>query len=199
MPSGASASMLRPTRSRVLQELSEPASAAAVARRLKMPRQQVGYHLKQLEREGLVEVVGESRRGNCIERIVRASARSYLVSAEALASLASDPATAADRFSAGYLIAAAARSIREVAVLSDRAEKAGKRLATLTLQSDVRFRTAQERHRFAEELGNAVAALVARYNDEEAPAGRRFRLLLGLHPAPAPAPVPVPMPMDAKP
>ena len=54
------ASVFRPTRSRVLQELAQPSSAAAVARRLEMPRQQVSYHLKQLEREGrIVQVDGD--------------------------------------------------------------------------------------------------------------------------------------------
>jgi hypothetical protein len=50
---------------------------------LALPRQQVGYHLRALEQAGLVELVEERRKGNCIERIVRAAACSYVISPEA--------------------------------------------------------------------------------------------------------------------
>src|SRR5262250_3074362 len=57
---------------RILEQLAEPDSAAGVARRLKLPRQQISYHLRELEHAGLVELVEERRKGNCLERVVRA-------------------------------------------------------------------------------------------------------------------------------
>jgi DNA-binding transcriptional ArsR family regulator len=180
---GAEAVLMRPMRSQMLEALAEPGSAASLARKLAVPRQKVNYHLRELERQGLVELVEERRRGNCVERIVRATAKSYVVSAEALATLATDPDAARDVFSSRYLVAAAARTIRELAVLRERAEKAGKKLPSLTLQSDVRFANAADRNAFGEELANAVARLVEKYHDDEAEGGRRFRLLVGMHPA----------------
>jgi DNA-binding transcriptional ArsR family regulator len=174
---------MRPMRSQMLEALSEPGSAASLARKLDVPRQKVNYHLRELEKQGLVELVEERRRGNCVERIVRATAKSYVVSAEALATLASDPDAARDVFSSRYLVAAAARTIRELALLRERADKAGKKLPSLTLQSEVRFASAAERNAFGEDLANAVAGLVEKYHDETAEGGRRFRLLVGLHPA----------------
>jgi predicted ArsR family transcriptional regulator len=174
---------MRPMRGRMLEALAEPGSAARVARKLAVPRQKVNYHLRELERQGLVELVEERKRGNCVERIVRATAKSYVVSAEALATLAADPDAARDVFSSRYLVAAAARTIRELAVLRERAEKAGKKLPSLTLQSEVRFANAADRNAFGEELANVVARLVEKYHDEEAEGGRRFRLLVGMHPA----------------
>jgi predicted ArsR family transcriptional regulator len=181
--SGAEAVLMRPMRSQMLEALAEPGSAASVARKLAVPRQKVNYHLRELERQGLVELVEERKRGNCVERIVRATAKSYVVSAEALATLASDPDAARDVFSSRYLVAAAARTIRELAVLRERADKAGKKLPSLTLQSEVRFANAADRNAFSGELANAVARLVEKYHDEEAEGGRRFRLLVGMHPA----------------
>lgn len=174
---------MRPMRSQMLEALAEPGSAASVARKLAVPRQKVNYHLRELERQGLVELVEERKRGNCVERIVRATAKSYVVSAEALATLATDPDAARDVFSSRYLVAAAARTIRELAVLRERADKAGKKLPSLTLQCDVRFANAGDRNAFGEELANAVARLVEKYHDEAAEGGRRFRLLVGMHPA----------------
>ena len=163
---------MRPMRSQMLEALAEPGSAASLARKLEVPRQKVNYHLRELEKQGLVELVEERRRGNCVERIVRATAKSYVVSAEALATLASDP-DARDVFSSRYLVAAAARTIRELAVLRERADKAGKKLPSLTLQSEVRFASAADRNAFSEELANAVARLVEKYHDEETEGGRR--------------------------
>ena len=76
---------LQPARLRILKQLADHSnSSSGVARTLDMPRQLVNYHLRELEKEGFVDFVEERRRGNCMERIVRASAVSYLVSPEAL-------------------------------------------------------------------------------------------------------------------
>jgi DNA-binding transcriptional ArsR family regulator len=174
--------MSQPLRARILERLATPTTAAAIARALQVPRQQVGYHLRALDKQGLVELVEERRNGNVVERLIKASSRAYLVSAEALAALASDPEQAGDRFSSGYLIAVAARSVRELAELRERAQKAGKSLPTFTLQADIRFSSAGARRAFADELAQAVADLVARHHDERHPGGRRYRLFLGVHP-----------------
>ncbi|MBI1789124.1 MAG: helix-turn-helix transcriptional regulator, partial [Acidobacteria bacterium] len=130
----SAAALLDPTRLQMLNLLAEADSASGLARRLKQPRQRVNYHLRELEKQGLVELVEERRKGNCIERVVRATARRYLISPEVLGKLGADPAEARDNFSASYLVAVAARAIREIAVLRIRAERAKQRLATLTVQ-----------------------------------------------------------------
>lgn len=175
--------LLDSTRLRILQELAEPSSAAGVARRLSLPRQKVNYHLRELEKAGVVEGVEERRKGGCVERIVRATASSYLVGPAALGALGADPARIRDRFSAAYLVAVAARAIRELAMLGRWAAKAGMRLSTFTLETEVRFASPADRKAFAEELANAVAALTAKYHREDAPAGRVFRFFAGAYPA----------------
>jgi hypothetical protein len=143
----------------------------------------VNYHLRELEKDGLVELVEERRRGNCNERVVRATARSYLISPEALGGLGSRPEQIRDRFSASYLVATAGQAIRDIGVLQDGAERAGKRLATLTLTSEIRFASAEDRNAFAEELATTLARLAAKYHDGDATGGRRFRFFVGGHPA----------------
>jgi predicted transcriptional regulator len=179
--------MLQRTRRLVLSHLGEPLSAAGLGRKLGLPRQRLNYHLRELEREGLVECVEERRKGNCTERLMRATARSYVISPEALGAPGQPAPEAADRFSARYLVSTAARTIRELAELEERAQAQGKRLATLALETEVRFPTAEARARFAEDLAAAVSALVARYHDGRAPGGRAFRLALAVHPVLVPA------------
>ncbi len=177
------AALLDPVRQRLLAELREPDSASGLARRLRLPRQRLKDHLRALEASGLVELVEERRKGNCLERVVRATARAYVISPEALGPLGLPAEMAPDRLSSAYLIAAAGRTIREVGALEERARREQKRLATLTLDGEVRFASAESRAAFAEELAAAVARLSAKYHDERAPDGRRFRLLAAVHPA----------------
>jgi DNA-binding transcriptional ArsR family regulator len=180
---GPAAELLHPTRQRLLAHLQEPDSATGLARRLRLPRQRINYHLRALERAGLVELVEERRKGNCLERVVRATARAFVISPEALGALGPTAETAGDRLSSAYLIAAAGQIIRDVASLEARARQEGKRIATLTLDAEVRFGSAEDRARFAEELADALARITAKYHDERALGGRRFRLLAAVHPA----------------
>lgn len=175
---------LDPVRSRLLAELAEPASAAALATRLGLPRQKVNYHLHALEEHGLVLLADRRQWGGLTERLMVASAASYVVSPSALGPVASDPGRSADRLSARYLIALAARIIREVSVLLRRAGELDKRLPTLSLDTEIRFRSAAERAAFSDDLTGAVTALAARYHDESAPGGRAHRLVVVAHPLP---------------
>jgi len=181
-PKAAEAS-LDPVRSRLLAELAEPASATAVAATVGLPRQKVNYHLKTLERHGLVELVEERRKGNCTERLLAATAASYVISPSALAAVQPDPGRAPDRVSAAWLLALASRLVRDVGDLITGATRARQRVATFAVDGEVRFASAAERAAFAEELAAAVAALVARYHDPAAGAGRDHRLVVALHPS----------------
>lgn len=175
--------LLKPDRLRILEMLADPDSASGVARRLDLPRQTVNYHLRELEKAGFVEFVEQRAKRNCLERVVQATARSYVISPVALRKLGLAAGSARDQFSSAYLVSAAARAIRDVAVLRGRAAKAGKRLATLSLETEIRFASAEARKEFTDELLNAVARLAAKYHDARAEGGRTFRLMLGAYPA----------------
>jgi DNA-binding transcriptional ArsR family regulator len=181
-PSAAEAS-LDPVRARLLAELGEPGSATMLAARLGLPRQNVNYHLKELERHGLVELVAERRKGNCTERILRATAASYVISPAAVGAVQPDPGRSPDRLSARWLLAVATRLVRDVGLLVTRSAKANKRVATFAMDGEVRFASAADRAAFADELAGAVTALVAKYHDESAERGRTHRLVVAVHPA----------------
>jgi DNA-binding transcriptional ArsR family regulator len=160
----------------------DPDSASGVARTLRLPRQKVNYHLRELEEAGLVEHVEDRRRGNCVERIVRATATTYLISPEALGALGATGAGAQDRFSWATLVGGAARAIRDLAVLRRRADGVGKALPTLSLETEIRFASPGAMNEFSEELAREVARLTSKYHDERAERGRVFRFFLGAYP-----------------
>jgi DNA-binding transcriptional ArsR family regulator len=175
---------LVPIRSRLLSELTEPASAATLASRVGLTRQKVNYHLHALEEHGLVRLSEERKWGGLTERLLVATASSYVVSPSALGPVAADPNREMDRLSASYLTALGARIVREVSDLSRRARTAGKGLATLAVDTEVRFRSSADRAAFSKELTDAITKLVSKYHDESAPGGRAHRLVLMAHPLP---------------
>ena len=182
---GPATSALHPLRRAILSELVEPESAAGLARRIGAPRQQVNYHIRQLEEQGLVKLVGERRVRNCIERLVQAVGRSYMISPAALGELGADPERIEDKDSAGYLLAVASQMIQDLAGLQHRASHADNVTRTLALRADIRFKSREAQTAFTAELTEEVARLVTKYHSPRASKRRLFRVHASAYPVPA--------------
>jgi predicted ArsR family transcriptional regulator len=178
---------LAPVRRRILAALKEPASAAGLADRLGLPRQNIGYHLNALEAAGLVQLAGERRKRGFTERLFVA-ARSHVFDPALLQTpVDPDAVEAQDRHAADHLITTASTVVRDVARMRQAAESEGSRLLTLTVEAAVVFATPADFDAFTEEVSAAVAALARTYS---APAGRRYRLTAIAHPAAPDRPAP---------
>ena len=171
---------LDPIRSRLLAELVRPGSATTLAATLGLPRQKINYHLRTLEQHGLVELVEERRKGNVTERLLQATAASYVISPAAMTPIAPDPGRAPDRLSARWLLALAARVIRDVGTLLTGAAQTKQRVATYAIDGEIRFATPGDRAAFAAELTDTVTQLLGKYHTET---GRKHRLVIAVHPA----------------
>jgi DNA-binding transcriptional ArsR family regulator len=176
------AAALSPLRLRVLREMQEPQSATTLSPRLGLSRQTLNYHLRELEREGFLEVVEQRPRRGCIERMLKVTSRAFVVNPALLGALSDDPDQARDRFSTAFLLATATRLIRDVALLGTRAQAVDQRLATFTMDTEVGFASPAAYRAFTEELAAAVTTLAARHDSSTAKS-RRFRVVIGSHPA----------------
>src|SRR3954462_8715003 len=165
---------LDPIRSRLLAELAEPGSATMLAGKIGLPRQKVNYHLRTLEHHGLIHLVEERRKGNVTERMMQATAASYVISPAAMAAVAPHPGRSPDRLSARWLLALAGRLVRDVGALITGATRAQQRVATYALDGEIRFATPADRAAFAEELAVAVTGLLGKYHSDT---GRKHRLV----------------------
>ena len=179
----AAMAALDPVRAGILAILVEPGSSTTVATALGLSRQQVNYHLRTLEGHKLVRLVEERPKRGLTERVMLATARAYVLSPSGVGEDGADPGRI-DRLSSRFLIAVAARMIREVADLARRADKARKPLATLAIDSEIRFASAADRAAFTAELTSAVTALAAKYHDERASNGRWHRIVVAAHAIP---------------
>ncbi|MEE8109234.1 MAG: helix-turn-helix domain-containing protein [Gammaproteobacteria bacterium] len=165
-----------PLKSKILQEMDQPRTTAELAVVMGMPRQKLGYHVRQLEDAGLLASVGESRRGNCVARKLQAAARQIIV-------IRTDPqgSIPEDRYSGSWLMERCASAIREVGVLSSAAGEKGEKLPVLTLESEIAFDNPQDQQAFAQELSELIAALIDRYGSTSSGA-TRFRFLVASYP-----------------
>lgn len=171
-----------PVRRRILEALDEPGSASTVAKRLGLPRQNVAYHVRQLEEHGYLRLVREEPRRGCTERIVQQSARFLVASDEIFGPMGLDSRQVQDKFSSEYLLALASQVTREVGDARALAERAGKPLPTLSTEVEVRLRSPEARKAFAEDLLEMVKVLAAKYHDATHPDGRSYRLVMGAYP-----------------
>jgi len=170
---------MTPLRLKLLALLREPGSAATLAAALELPRQKVGYHLHALEKAGLVMPAGARQRRGFTERLFVARAGSFVVDP---AILGQSPAVEKqDRFAAEYLVARSAETVREVTRMQAAAAGEGTRLLTFTIEADVGFAAPQDVEAFAERLTAMVAGLAEEFAPKAE--GRRYRLLIGGHPA----------------
>jgi len=180
--------MLHPLRSRLLALARDPASSTEMARRLGLPRQRVNYHVRALEKAGLLRPAGRRRRRNLIEQRYVATARSYTLSPDLLGPLAPDWRQITDTASADYLLALADQVRSDVGRAAQEAEAEGKRLATLSVKSQFRFETPEQRALFAEAVRAAIVEVIARHStpnvrENGRPGrGRPYRLVLACYP-----------------
>jgi len=174
---------LSPLRRRLLNLLQEPASASQLAVTLGMPRQRLGYHLRQLEQAGLVELVEQRQRRGFVERILQATATAYVVDPSVMSSREDRAFTRLhDQYAAEHLVDVAAATVRDVARMQVAADATGKRLLTFTIEADVRLAQPGDVHRFTDALAAAIEVTVDAFDAE---GGRPYRLVAGGHPAPA--------------
>lgn len=182
--------LLHPLRLRILDALPEADTASGLARRFRIPRQKMNYHVRELARAHFLERAGQRRRRNMVERRYRCTARGYILSPEMLGRLGLPHERAEDAFSASYLFGLMATTQAEVARASREATQQRKRLVTLSISSELRFESAQQRAKFASKLRRSVVDIIGRYasphtlNDGSAGAGRSYRLILGCYPIP---------------
>jgi DNA-binding transcriptional ArsR family regulator len=173
--------LAHPIRLRILAALRSPASAAVVARGIDQPRQKVNYHVKELERAGLVRRVGERRAGNLMESLYQAVAATFVVSPRVAWTDPRRTGALADQVALESLVAAGERLQRAAAQLLDRAAFDGEQIASAAVEAEVRLAGEAQRAAFLSEYVAAVGPLLKKYGDRD---GEPYRVLLAVHPRP---------------
>lgn len=180
--------ILHPLRLEILRLAREPVSASELSPRLGLSRQRINYHVRLLARGGFLRKAGRRRRRNMIEQRYVASAPAFLLSPELLGGVGADWRRMEDAASPGYLLALNCQMGSDLVRVWRESGRTGKRAATLSLKSQFRFESPEQRERFTKALQDAVVRVVTDHtspnlNPDGSPApGRAYRLVLGCYP-----------------
>lgn len=168
-----------PTRVAILEALREPAAAATVARAIGRSRQLVNYHVKELERAGLVERVGERPKGNFVEALYRAVAQSFVVAPHLARSERGRVDALRRQHALATLLDLGERIQHDATQLLDRATLDGEDIPSATVGAEVRFGTSEARVAFMDAYLTALRDLIERHASGE---GEPFRVVMAVYP-----------------
>jgi len=176
--------LTHPVRVRMLDLLREAQSAASVARAIREPRQKVNYHLKELERGGLVRPAGERRKGNMTEQLYQAVAGTFLVSPRVAWTDGRRGAALQDQASLAALVELGERLQRDAAELLDCAAFDGHEIPSASVSAEISFRDAAARGAFMTEYLEALGPLLRKHGAGRS-AGAKYRLAMAVYPDPS--------------
>jgi hypothetical protein len=178
----AIAAATHPVRAAILDAMREPSTAAAAARVVGQSRQNVAYHVRELEKVGLLRHVGQRQNGNFLEQTYVAVADTLVISPAATWGDPRPRAEAlADQLSLGELVSAGERLQHDSALLLDRAAFDGEEIPSASVSTEIRFSSEEARAAFLHDYVETVTALARKHGSRR---GTAYRLLLAAYPKP---------------
>jgi len=168
--------LFKPLRLELMQLLAEPRTCTQLGAALGLTPQNVYYHVKLLERAGLVDRVESRQVRGAMEGVYRATARSYWLSPELTSRLGGG--RAARRSVSLNQLAELARQVE-----NDAAELAAEAdAAALCINAAVELEDPRQRTQFMRDLRQAVQELAERYGARAGTGrGEEFRLLVACY------------------
>jgi hypothetical protein len=178
----AIAAATHPVRAAIIDAMREPSTAATVARQIGQTRQNVAYHVRELEQVGLLRHVGQRQNGNFLEQTYVAVAETLVISPT---STWGDPGprteALADQLSLAELFSAGERLQHDCALLLDRAAFDGDEIPSASVTTDIRFGSEEARSAFLRDYVETLTTLARKHGSRR---GTPYRLVLATYPDP---------------
>ena len=177
--------LLHPLRARLLALAVEPVSAVEVAKELGESAQAVNYHLKALEKAGLVKKVREEKKRNLTKAYYQAQAKRLWFSPELVAAKGDDALLARDQLSLHHLLGLARELERDVIGLLNRSRGAREAAASLGVKAELAFPSGEARRAFMSGYMAMLDELVRRHGaTTTTAAAERYTAMVAVYPAP---------------
>jgi predicted ArsR family transcriptional regulator len=176
--------LLKPLRLQILQRMAEPTTCPELGEHFNLTPQKIYYHVKALEKAGLVNRVGERQVRGAVEGHYQAAARSYWLSPHLVGQIGGSD-QARDQASLRFLLTLAEEVHSDIGHLGMQSE-AGARVPSLGLDAQIHLPDFGRRAEFLAEVQDLFQGLAEKYGlaDHRAAAeGETFRLVLAAYPA----------------
>jgi DNA-binding transcriptional ArsR family regulator len=173
--------LLNPLRGEIVAHLLEPASASEVARQLNELPQRINYHLKSLEKVGIVRRVGTRQVRNLVEVLYLSVAKTFVL-AESLSMKSETVRKLKDQGALAHLITASERMKRDALILMEQSDE-NEAVPSAALQLQVKLASPEQRNAFVEEYVAIVSKLVEKYHTDSKQE-KIYQILLAVYPKP---------------
>lgn len=170
--------LLKPRRVELLRMLAEPRSLGELSSITGETPQKLYYHVKVLEKAGLVQQVGERQAGVMVEAIYQAVARSYWLAPQVI-DQAGGRRRATDDLSLGFLLGLAEEMQRDLGHLAGQAVL--REVPSLGLDLHVHL-PVEQREAFAGDVQRMFQSIAEKYGIRDDSAGEAFRVVLACYP-----------------
>ncbi|WP_241840488.1 ArsR/SmtB family transcription factor [Fictibacillus sp. S7] len=175
------AALLHPIRSEIVAALKVPASATEIAKMLNETPQKINYHLKALEKVGLVQKVGTRNVRNLVEVLYQAVAKTLILSE----SLGLSPETSQklqDQHALAHVLSLTEAIKKDALQLMEQAEKA--QIPSAVLQASVSLCGEKQRNEFMNEYFSLLHQLIEKYQSGEKENGEEYQVSIAIYPKP---------------
>jgi len=179
--------LLHPLRLELLKLTDEPRTCTDLAEALGETPQKIYYHVKVLERAGVLEKVEERKVRAISEGYYRATARSFWLSPRLVGRIGG-PRRARDQMSLGFLLSLAEELQNDVGRL---AETEREEAPTLGFTAQVRLARPADRTAFLTDIQNSIQSIAKKYGAVGPPSlqsketsPEMFRIIFACYPRP---------------
>ncbi|HEX8228341.1 MAG TPA: helix-turn-helix domain-containing protein [Chloroflexia bacterium] len=182
--------LFKPMRVEILKQMGEPRTCSELAAHFGESPQKIYYHVKAMEKAGLVVKTGERRVRGTVEGFYQAKARTYWL-APHLVSQVGGERLAREQLSLGMLLSLAEEIQEDIGHL---AHETAREVPSLGLSAYIQL-PVDTRARFLQEVQEVFQGLARKYGlvsgnapeQEQGHAGETFRLVLACYPKDEPA------------
>ena len=179
------ATLLHPLRMDLLQHMEQPRTCPDLAEMFDSTPQKIYYHVKALEKAGLIEKVEERRVRGVVEGYYQARARSYWLAPHLVGQIGGGRA-AQDQTSLRFLLNLAEEIHDDIGRLGQQSE-AGSNVPSLGLSAHIYLPDGDRRAAFLADVQVVFQRLASKYGipPDEMDAeliGKAFRLILAVYP-----------------
>ncbi|MCI0713854.1 MAG: helix-turn-helix domain-containing protein [Chloroflexi bacterium] len=173
--------LLKPQRIEIMQQLDRPRTCPDLADYFGESAQKIYYHIKALEKAGLVEKVDEKRVRGTVEGHYQAVARSYWLAPQLVGRIG-DEKTASDQVSLRMILQLAEEVQTDLGKLGTHSA-VGEEIPSLSMSGYIHLPDAARRAEFLAELQATFQSLAAKYGlTESGDSSANFRLILMCYP-----------------
>jgi DNA-binding transcriptional ArsR family regulator len=175
------AALLHPIRSEIIRLLREPRSATELSKEMNDSAQKVNYHLKMLEKVGLVVRAGTRNVRNLVEVLYRSVGKTFLLS-DSLGLSQETIQKLQDQTALAHVLAFTERVKRDAVSLME--QSADQEIPSAVMEMEISLSGTAERQAFLQDYTNMLTQLIKKHHDPKKLESKTFHVSMTMYPKP---------------